>query len=136
MDDTLGSLKKELNGKVYYLGQMGSYVLIPVGKVIVVAMVSELKKLDVSINGEWKQRVLLTVTLVGTVKAGRYERGVSILPPIDTPVFFAEGLRNFIFTVSPGFNNRSFGNLYELAEKTYCESFNKKDTFPSFPFFL
>ena len=90
MDDSLGSLRKEIGGKVYYLGQLGSYVLIPVGKVIVVAMVAELKKLDVSINGEMRQRVVLTVTLVGTVKAGRYERGVSILPPVDSPVFFAE----------------------------------------------
>lgn len=88
--DTITSLKKELNGKVYSLGQLGSYVLIPVEKVIVVAMVSEVKKLDLSINGDVRQRVVLTVTLVGTVKAGRYERGVSILPPVDAPVFFAE----------------------------------------------
>ncbi|HLE31860.1 MAG TPA: ATP-binding protein [Bacteroidota bacterium] len=90
IDDTITSLKKEIGGKVYFLGQLGSYVLIPVGKVIVVAMVSEVKKHDLSIDGEMKQRVVLTVTLVGTVKAGRYERGVSILPPVDSPVYFAE----------------------------------------------
>lgn len=90
IDEAIGSLRREVNGKMYYIGQMGSYVLIPVGKVIVVAMVSELKKHDISVNSEWKQRVVLTVTLVGTVKAGRYERGVSILPSIDAPVYFAE----------------------------------------------
>lgn len=90
IDEAITNLRREIGGKVYYLGQLGSYVLIPVGKLIVVAMVAELKKTDVSINGEMRQRVVLTVTLVGTVKAGRYERGVSVLPPIDAPVFFAE----------------------------------------------
>ncbi len=90
LDDSIGSLKIEISGKVYYIGQLGSYVLIPVGRLIVVAMVADLKKADISINGETRQRVMLTVTLVGTVKAGRYERGVSILPPLDAPVFFAE----------------------------------------------
>lgn len=90
IDEGIGSLKKEINGKVYYIGQLGSYVLIPVGKQIVVAMVAELEKCDVAIDGEFHQRVRVVVTLVGTVKAGRYERGVSVLPPIDAPVFFAE----------------------------------------------
>lgn len=90
IDEGIGSLKKEINGKVYYIGQLGSYVLIPVGKQIVVAMVAELEKCDVAIDGEPHQRVRVIVTLVGTVKAGRYERGVSVLPPIDAPVFFAE----------------------------------------------
>ncbi|MEX1139462.1 MAG: ATP-binding protein [Bacteroidota bacterium] len=90
LDESIGSLKKEIGGKVYYVGQLGSYVLIPVGKQIVVAMVAELEKCDVAINGEAHQRVRVIVTLVGTVKAGRYERGVSVLPPIDAPVFFAE----------------------------------------------
>lgn len=90
VDDSIGSLKRDIGGKVYYIGQLGSYVLIPVGKQIVVAMVAELQKADLPVNGDIRQRVQLVVTLVGTVKAGRYERGVSILPPIDAPVFFAE----------------------------------------------
>ncbi|MEX0602320.1 MAG: ATP-binding protein [Bacteroidota bacterium] len=90
LDSSVTALKRELNGKTYYIGQIGSYVLIPVGKQIVVAMVSELEKKDLMINGTSSQRFILQVTLVGTVKAGRYERGVSMLPPGDSPVYLAE----------------------------------------------
>lgn len=90
MDADIKSLTRELNGKVYFIGQIGSYVLVPVGKIIVVAMVSEFKKVDFSENGKLSQRCVMEVSLVGTVKAGRYERGVSIIPPVDAPVFIAE----------------------------------------------
>ncbi|MBI2619607.1 MAG: ATP-binding protein [Ignavibacteriales bacterium] len=111
VDDSIGSMKKEIGGKVYYVGQLGSYVLIPVGKLIVVAMVAELKKADIPVNGEARQRVQLTVTLVGTVKAGRYERGVSVLPPLDTPVFFAEDQDlNAVFSIFQKFGY-SLGQL-------------------------
>jgi hypothetical protein len=32
LDSVVTSLKKELNGKTYFIGQIGTYVLIPVGK--------------------------------------------------------------------------------------------------------
>ena len=48
LDDTVTSLRRELNGKEYTIGQIGSYVLIPVGSQIVVAMVSDLERKDVS----------------------------------------------------------------------------------------
>jgi len=90
LDDAVTSLRRELNGKEYTIGQIGSYVLIPVGSQIVVSMVSDLERKDVSMEGEMVQRIVITVTLVGTVKEGRYERGVSILPSVDAPVFMAE----------------------------------------------
>lgn len=90
IDSTIASLVKELNGKVYYIGQIGTYVLIPVGKLIIVAMVSEFKKIDLSENGKAAQRCIMELNLVGTVKAGRYERGVSVIPPVDSAVYLAE----------------------------------------------
>ena len=90
VDADIKNLAKELNGKIYYVGQVGSYVLIPVAKVIVVAMVSEFKKVDLSENGKMTQRCVMDLSLVGTVKSGRYERGVSVIPPVDSPVFIAE----------------------------------------------
>jgi DNA helicase HerA-like ATPase len=56
----------------------------------VVAMVSEFKKIDFSENGKLSQRCVMELSLVGTVKAGRYERGVSVIPPVDAPIFIAE----------------------------------------------
>lgn len=90
IDPEIKMLSREINGKMYYIGQIGSYVLVPVGKIIVVAMVNEFKKIDFSENGKLTQRCIMDLSLVGTVKAGRYERGVSIIPPVDAPVFIAE----------------------------------------------
>lgn len=90
VDGSITSLRKELSGRVYYIGQIGTYVLIPIGKLLVVAIVSELGKRDISENGKMSQRFVMEVNLVGTVKAGRYERGVSALPPVDSPVYLAE----------------------------------------------
>lgn len=90
LDSNIDSLVREINGKVYYIGQIGTYALLPVGKLIIVAMVSEFKKVDVSENGKLSQRCIMELNLVGTVKAGRYERGVSVIPPVDSPVFLAE----------------------------------------------
>ncbi|HLF19622.1 MAG TPA: ATP-binding protein, partial [Bacteroidota bacterium] len=90
VDESITSLKKDLNGKAYYIGQIGTYVLIPVSNLVLLGMVAELRKEDIAHNGKSAQRYLMTVTLAGTVKAGRYERGVSLFPPVDSVVYLAE----------------------------------------------
>jgi DNA helicase HerA-like ATPase len=90
LDQKIDSLKREINGKTYYIGQIGTYVFIPMGTLVLLGMVSELKKEDVNTNGEAHQRYILHVTMVGTVKGGRYERGVSIFPVVDMSVYLAE----------------------------------------------
>lgn len=90
LDPKITSLKREVNGKTYFIGQIGTYVLIPIGALVLLGMVSELKKEDVTVNGQAQQRYIIFASIVGTVKGGRYERGVSIFPVVDTPVFLAE----------------------------------------------
>jgi uncharacterized protein len=90
LDQTITTLKREINGKAYNIGQIGTYVLVPMGSLVLLGMVAEIKKEDVSINGQAQQRFVLNVTMVGTVKSGRYERGVSVFPVPDTPVYLAE----------------------------------------------
>jgi uncharacterized protein len=90
LDEKITSMKKELNGKTYFIGQLGSYVLIPVLNLVLIGMVIEIKKQDISVNGQMQGRYILICSLVGTVKGGRYERGVSIFPTVDNPVFLAE----------------------------------------------
>lgn len=90
LDPKITSLKRELNGKTYYIGQLGTYVLIPMGSLVLLGMVAEMKKEDVSENGQAQQRFTVYVTMVGTVKSGRYERGVSVFPVADTPAYLAE----------------------------------------------
>jgi len=90
LDQKIDSLKREINGKTYYIGQIGTYVFIPMGTLVLLGMVSELKKEDVNTDGKAQQRYVLDVTMVGTIKGGRYERGVSLFPVVDMPVYLAE----------------------------------------------
>jgi hypothetical protein len=90
VDPNIDSLRKEINEKTYFIGQIGTYVLIPMANLVLIGMVSESRKEDVSVNGQLQQRYIILVSMVGTVKGGRYERGVSIFPVVDTPVYLAE----------------------------------------------
>jgi DNA helicase HerA-like ATPase len=90
LDQKIDNLKRDVNGKTYYIGQIGTYVFIPMGSLVLLGMVSELKKVEVVINGESQQRFVVNLSMVGTVKGGRYERGVSIFPVVDMPVYLAE----------------------------------------------
>jgi hypothetical protein len=111
VDEEVDNLAREFNGKTYYIGQIASYVLIPFEKLIVVAMVSDFKKADVSVNGTNAQRYIMSLSLVGTVKGGRYERGVSTIPTVDSPVYLAEDADlTAVFSVFRKFGF-SIGNL-------------------------
>lgn len=90
IDAGVKSLKRELNGKTYYIGQIGMYVLIPMGNLVLIGMVTDFCKEDVLINGQAAQRYRMSASLVGTVKGGKYERGVSLFPVVDAPVYLAE----------------------------------------------
>ncbi|MBI5464428.1 MAG: ATP-binding protein, partial [Ignavibacteriales bacterium] len=90
IDSRITTLKRDINGRAYYIGQLGTYVLLPVGTLVLIGMVTDLRKEDVAINGQAQQRYVVSISLVGTVKQGRYERGVSIFPVADSPVYLAE----------------------------------------------
>lgn len=90
IDPAIKSLKRDLGGKTYYIGQIGMYILIPMGSLVLIGMITDFLKIDVSTNGQAQQRYRMTASLVGTVKGGRYERGVSIFPVVDSPVYLAE----------------------------------------------
>lgn len=111
LDETITSLHKELSGKTYSIGQIGTYVLIPVGNHATVAVVSDFKKIDIPINGVHQQRYIMTVNMVGSTRDGKFERGVAIFPTVDTPVYFAEDLDlRSAFSVYQHFDY-SIGNL-------------------------
>lgn len=90
LNQGITSLSKDLNGKVYSIGQLGTYVLIPLGQTTVVAVVSDLRKTDIAENGRSSQRYMMSVSTVGTVKEGKFERGLAVFPTVDTPVYLAE----------------------------------------------
>jgi hypothetical protein len=50
IDSFLSNLSVQLNGKTYPVGQIGSYVLVPVGRQVLLGMVSEFRKLEYGEN--------------------------------------------------------------------------------------
>jgi len=90
IDETITNLSKKIGEKVYWIGQIGSYILVPVGKYFVIGIVSEFKKTEFAFNGKVTARYLMTVTPVGTMKEGKFETGVSVLPTADTVVYLLE----------------------------------------------
>lgn len=79
-----------LNGKTYSIGQIGTYVLIPVGKHVLLGMVSQCKRIGLHTNGTKESRYEMVVNLIGTVRSGMFERGVSSFPTMETPVYLLE----------------------------------------------
>ncbi|HTP13620.1 MAG TPA: ATP-binding protein, partial [Bacteroidota bacterium] len=90
VDADVTNLQKKIGDKIYYIGQIGTYVLVPMGKNYVLGMVSEFRKDDVYDQDKVVQRYLMTVVLIGTLKKGKFESGVSILPTVDMVVYLLE----------------------------------------------
>lgn len=90
LDLQLSSLMLQLNGKVYPIGQIGSYVLVPIGKQVLLGMVSEFKKFEYGENGKATSHYEMIISLIGSVKNGIFERGVSTFPTAETPVYMLE----------------------------------------------
>lgn len=90
VDPEITTLSKKIGAKLYYVGQIGTYVLIPVGQLLVLGIVAGFKKADVYESEKIVQRFLMEVTLIGTLKKGKFESGVSVLPTADMIVYLLE----------------------------------------------
>lgn len=90
IDPEITALTKKIGTKQYFIGQIGTYVLIPVGQLLVMGIVAEFKKGDVYESEKVVQRYLMNVTLIGTLKKGKFESGVSVLPNVDMVVYLLE----------------------------------------------
>jgi hypothetical protein len=90
LDREITNMTKKIGDKVYYIGQIGSYVLIPIGAVYVIGIVAGIKKEEVWINGSNNIQYIMTITLVGTIRKGKYETGVSVMPTVDMVVYLLE----------------------------------------------
>ncbi|MFH0990136.1 MAG: DUF87 domain-containing protein [bacterium] len=90
LDSTLTNLTLQLNGKAYPIGQIGTYVLVPVGKQLLLGMIAEFRNKGIHKNGTMAPHYEMVVNLIGTVRAGMFERGVSSFPTADSPVYLLE----------------------------------------------
>ncbi|HTP79594.1 MAG TPA: ATP-binding protein [Bacteroidota bacterium] len=90
IDHQLSNLSKKIGDRVYLVGQIGTYVLVPVGKMFVIGIVDQMRKSDVMEGGKTISAYLMTVTMVGTMKNGKYETGVSTVPTAEAIVYLLE----------------------------------------------
>jgi uncharacterized protein len=90
LDREITNMTRKIGDRIYYIGQIGSYVLIPIGAIYVIGIVSGIKKEETREDGVSFIRYLMTVTLVGTIRKGKYETGVSVMPTVDMVVYLLE----------------------------------------------
>jgi len=90
LDREITNMIKKIGERVYYVGQIGSYVLIPIGAIYVIGIVSAIKKEETRDGGVSFFQYLMTVTLVGTIRKGKYETGVSVMPTVEMIVYLLE----------------------------------------------
>jgi hypothetical protein len=90
LDREITNMTKKIGERVYYIGQIGSYVLIPIGAIYVIGIVSGIKKEETREDGVNFSQYLMTVTLVGTIRKGKYETGVSVMPTVEMVVYLLE----------------------------------------------
>jgi hypothetical protein len=91
----LKSMHVTHDGKLYSVGQLGSYVIVPNAFEKIVGVVTETRLLEVVAGKESEQVILsdkkvLKIALIGTITAGKFERGVREFPLVNDDVFLAD----------------------------------------------
>jgi DNA helicase HerA-like ATPase len=94
LDESVLSLDRELDGKVYRIGQISSFVAIPVGEMIIIAMVTEMRY---SGTPEQMQQTDITtlpkemeIQLIGSVVGTRFEKGIAAFPGLGYNVYMTD----------------------------------------------
>ncbi|HTK82316.1 MAG TPA: DUF87 domain-containing protein [Bacteroidota bacterium] len=77
------------------IGKLGSYVMMPDGAVSVIGSVTAIRNIDVNVPNHQLQTVPLTrqvmdVQLIGVLRNGKFERGVTSSPVLDGSVYAAD----------------------------------------------
>jgi DNA helicase HerA-like ATPase len=99
LDDSIESLSRDLSGKSYSIGQIGSYVVMPIGNITVLGMVTRMRyALDVNGSGGspvttkdlHTARKEMDVQLIGSLVGSRFEKGIASFPPLGNDVYMTD----------------------------------------------
>ncbi len=99
MDDSVVSMERTLGGKTYRIGQIGTFVAIPVGTTSVIGMIArvQLSRQTQSAGSSQaemadivKAKKEMEIQLVGSVVNGKFEKGIASFPPIGSDVFMTD----------------------------------------------
>ncbi len=87
LDDAILSLECMLNGKTYRIGQIGAFVVLPVGEIEVIGVISEMR---LAYNGSGVEKKEMVLQLVGSVTDGRFEKGIIAFPLLGGDAFMTD----------------------------------------------
>src|SRR3989304_269435 len=92
--DDLKGMYLTHEGKLYSIGQIGSYLIIPVAYEKIVGIVSEIKMLEVQNEAGEKiirsDKKIITIQLIGRIFNNRFERGLGTYPLVEDDVCLAD----------------------------------------------
>jgi hypothetical protein len=86
---TVSSLCLEYHGTTYRVGRLGTYVTLPLGRLMLIGYVTRVGaagELEPLPDPGSPRRVTMTVQLLGTVRNDRFTRGVNEYPTLGDPV--------------------------------------------------
>jgi hypothetical protein len=86
-------MERTINGKTYRIGQIGSFVVIPVGETSVMGMVTQVrlsKQFQGTSTDIVKAKKEMELQLIGSVVKGRFEKGIASFPAIGAEVFMTD----------------------------------------------
>lgn len=92
--DDLKGMYLTHEGRLYSIGQIGSYLVIPVAHEKIVGIVSEIKMLTVqNESGEQiikSDKKIISLQLVGSISNNKFERGIGTYPLVEDDVCLAD----------------------------------------------
>jgi len=130
----LKALTKSTYEGTLEIGQINSYIIIPVGSIKVVAMVtrvvlteeSELKANRTMVSLPSSRRIM-KATMIGTIDEEKFHQGISIFPVLDTPVMITS--KDDLDTI---FGNKNKSKKTNLEKPGYCITIGKSTVFPDY----
>lgn len=96
LNTTLGSMTRNTSEGVKNVGQINSYITIPIGEQRLIGMVTRVAlsegsdfESDDMLIIEVATKMHLSATLIGTIENGKFTQGISIFPVLGTPVYLS-----------------------------------------------
>lgn len=83
LDDDLITMERIVNGTLYRIGQIGSFIVMPVGEVEVVGIINRVYNVS-ELNKEMQAQV------IGSVANGQFQKGVATFPTLGTDVYMTD----------------------------------------------
>lgn len=95
LDEDLFTMERTINGKAYKVGQIGSFIMMPVGSVQIVGVINRVYQAT-ELNREMEAQ------MIGSVSDGRFQKGIVVYPSLGGDVHMPdeEGVRSVFASFS------------------------------------